>query len=54
VRLGPGGTPSAALTGAAPLVLLALWKRVALDAQGLTVSGDPRAAARIVASPITP
>lgn len=55
LRLGDGaGTPSAVLTGAAPLVLLALWKRVALDAPGLTVSGDPRAAARVVASPITP
>ncbi|WP_291046872.1 maleylpyruvate isomerase N-terminal domain-containing protein [Herbiconiux sp.] len=54
VRLGTVGTPSAVLTGAAPTVLLALWKRVALEAPGLTVSGDPRAAARVVASPITP
>lgn len=55
LHLGGGaGSPSAALAGPAPLVLLALWKRIALDSPGLTVEGDPHAAARIVASPITP
>ncbi len=61
VLAGDGATPSddlpdaeATLAGPAHLLVGALWGRVALDAPGVVVEGDPDAAAAVLGAGITP
>ena len=52
-RSGERQDLDATLTGPAASVLLVLWKRLPLETTGITITGDPSAAQRIVGSAIT-
>ena len=48
------GIPDAVVTAPAATLLLLLWKRVAMDADGIVVDGDGTAARAVLAAPLTP
>ena len=50
--IGPGD-PVATVTGAAPALLLGLWKRRAMEGQALTWSGDTERGRHLLAMPLT-
>jgi uncharacterized protein (TIGR03083 family) len=51
---GAGRQADAVLSGPASSVLLALWKRLPLDAHDLAITGDPDAARRALSAALTP
>jgi uncharacterized protein (TIGR03083 family) len=51
---GTEGTPDAVVAAPAATLLLLLWKRVPVDTDGITVTGDATAARAVLAAPLTP
>lgn len=50
----PPTTPDATVTGPPDRLLLLLWRRIGLDGAGVSVSGDPDAARRVLGAALVP
>jgi uncharacterized protein (TIGR03083 family) len=53
-RLGGDGPPEAVVAAPAATLLLLLWRRVPVDADGVMIEGDEAAARKALTAPLTP